>query len=323
MDELERSLLNVFTSSDLDRMVGKRKNESWLSELRCDSRARFTLFHNERFLVDDGSPCLLDYREVAQFNLDLEGSIFLGGRGGNYYFAIEVMDDLIIAKSLSKNSRYSGLRQIGESLKAEDATLLSYAKAMLHWHQAHIYCGACGANTRPIQGGHSRKCVNLGCERTHFPRTDPAIIVAVVHKGRCLFGRQQSWPPNRYSVIAGYVEPGESIEQAVTREVLEETNIEVSRVYYHSSQPWPFPGSVMLGFTADATSSDRIHLNDGELQEAFWKSTEDVVSAMESGMFRLPTRLSIAYRLVEDWFDANSDEKLLSVQKRLGTPTSW
>ena len=162
----------------------------------------------------------------------------------------------------------------------------------------------------------------VAVEKLIFPRTDPAIIVAVTRHGKCLFGRQQLWPRYRYSVIAGFVEPGESVEQAVVREVLEETNITLEKVNYHSSQPWPFPGSIMLGFTASA-SNFTVRLNDGELQDAHWRSVDEIVTGLAAQTFRLPPKVSIAYRLIEDWFNSHSPEKLATIQEQLNVSPTW
>jgi NAD+ diphosphatase len=170
------------------------------------------------------------------------------------------------------------------------------------WHASQTFCGSCGSPARPAAAGNSRVCVNEACLRQIFPRVDPAIIVLVSDGERCLLGRQSNWPEGRYSTIAGFVEPGESLEDAVRREVYEETNIRVGTVNYHSSQPWPFPSSLMLGFVAEARSAD-IVLNDGELDDARWFSR----SELRSGDLKLPFRISIARRLVEHWMNLDGD----------------
>jgi NAD+ diphosphatase len=164
------------------------------------------------------------------------------------------------------------------------------------WHDLQKFCGLCGSPSRAESGGNTRICVNSACAKTIFPRVDPAIIVLISTGPQCLLGRQAAWPESRYSTLAGFVEPGESLEDAVRREVREESNIEVHDIQYHSSQPWPFPSSLMLGFTAAATSTD-IVLNDGELEDARWFSRKE----LQSGFPKLPYRLSIARRLVDDW----------------------
>ncbi|MCB0183493.1 MAG: NAD(+) diphosphatase, partial [Caldilineaceae bacterium] len=147
------------------------------------------------------------------------------------------------------------------------------------------------------------------CGKQIFPRTDPAIIVLVRSGDRCLLARQPSWPAGRYSVIAGFVEPGESLEDAVKREVMEEAGIAVGQIQYHSSQPWPFPSSLMLGFMADATTTE-FHFIDDELEEARWLTREQIAAEIENGTLKLPPGLSISHRLIESWFDAGDVGKL-------------
>jgi NAD+ diphosphatase len=166
-----------------------------------------------------------------------------------------------------------------------------------------------GAKTVPAKGGHVLVCTNPACRHEQFPRIDPAIIVLVSDEGRALLGRQASWPVGRYSTIAGFVEPGESLEDAVAREVLEETGVKVDRIEYHSSQPWPFPSSLMLGFTAHAVS-DEVHLRDQELEDARWFTRTDLAS----GSPLLPPRQSISFRLIEHWYDAGADRPLRDLQ---------
>ena len=197
---------------------------------------------------------------------------------------------------------FSGLRSLARQVSNAQATLLGYAQAMAAWHHRYRFCGRCGGATHLDQGGHVRVCSQAQCGETHYPRTDPAIIVLVQRVDHALFGRKPEWPPNRYSTIAGFVEPGESAEQAVVREVEEETGIDVTAVRYHSSQPWPFPGSLMLGYHAQA-GSERISLNDQELEDAIWLNREELALRIEQGLFVPPPSISISYRLIEDWFD--------------------
>ncbi|MDE0310221.1 MAG: NAD(+) diphosphatase [Acidiferrobacterales bacterium] len=325
MDDLKRSLLNVFTCSDLNRMVSRRKDDEQLTSLQASASARFVLFHQDQFFMSENpspAPVLVTSDGISALHCSVENSIYLGCREKHHYFALDIGDTASLDRDWLGNGQFAGLREQGYSLKAEDATLVSYAKAMFHWHRAHGFCGECGSATVSVQGGHCRQCVQSQCAKMHFPRTDPAIIVAVTNNSECLFGRQKAWPQFRYSVIAGFVEPGESVEQAVVREVLEETDITLDTVDYHSSQPWPFPGSIMLGFTATASSYE-IRLNDGELQDAIWRSVDDVVDGLASGEFRVPPRLSIAYRLVEDWFDEHSPRTLSDVLNDLRIVRSW
>jgi len=199
----------------------------------------------------------------------------------------------------------------------DEAGLLGYARAIISWRRRHRFCGTCGAKTMSAKSGHVLVCSNPSCRHEQFPRIDPAIIVLVSDAERALLGRQAAWPVGRYSTIAGFVEPGESLEDAVAREVFEETGIEVDRIEYHSSQPWPFPASLMLGFTAHAVTTE-VHLRDQELEDARWFTRADLAS---NGTL-LPPRQSISYRLIEHWFDAGSDARLRDIQGSAPWPQS-
>ena len=200
---------------------------------------------------------------------------------------------------------FTDLRWIAGELPADEAGLLAYARAMIHWRETHRFCGRCGAPTRASDGGHVLRCSNEACRSQQFPRIDPAIIVLITDGERALLGRQASWPPGRYSTIAGFVEPGESLEDAVAREVREETGVIVDDVDYHSSQPWPFPSSLMLGFTAHASTTEISRMDD-ELEDARWWTREEIAH----GAVALPITHSISFRLVEDWYNAGARRPL-------------
>ena len=178
--------------------------------------------------------------------------------------------------------------------------LAAFARGITHWHSRHRFCGVCGYKTVPEEV-ITRRCTNPTCATTHFPRTDPAVIM-LVHDGneRCLLGRQAAWPQGMHSTLAGFVEPGESLEEAVAREVFEETHVTLSRVTYHSSQPWPFPASLMLGFHAEAKTTDII-VDTSELEAARWYEKSWLLQHEDDEAFRLPRKDSIARRLLEDW----------------------
>jgi NAD+ diphosphatase len=197
--------------------------------------------------------------------------------------------------------RFADLRQLAGRLDRRDGALLAFSRAMLFWHSRHRFCGLCGSPTRSEEAGHMRRCTDPACHTMHFPRTDPAVIMLVTEGDRVLLGRNKNFPlPGMYSTLAGFVEPGESLEDAVAREVREETAIEVSAVHYHSSQPWPFPANIMLGFYAEAASS-AITVDYGELEDARWFERDWLLSHVDDDSFRMPRRDSIARRLIEDW----------------------
>jgi NAD+ diphosphatase len=203
-------------------------------------------------------------------------------------------------QALPAGTEFRELRPLAPLLPADSASLLAYARALGLWRTRHRFCGACGAANLPARAGHVMRCSRESCGNETFPRLDPAIIVLVIDASgeRALLGRQATWPTGRYSTIAGFVEPGESLEDAVAREVLEETGVQVAEVAYDSSQPWPFPSSLMLGFRAIART-DAITLRDGELEDARWFTRAD----LEAGHPALPPAGAISARLIDGWFN--------------------
>lgn len=200
--------------------------------------------------------------------------------------------------------RFEELRPLAAILDRHEAGLLAYARALAYWQIRHRHCGRCGQPSSPRRAGHVMQCTAIDCGETFFPRIDPAVIVLVNDGERALLGRQSSWPRGRFSTIAGFVEPGESLEDAVAREVAEETGVTLRHVHYHSSQPWPFPSSLMLGFMGEAEETE---IKVGcELAEAGWFTREDIAQQKVI----LPPSTSISYRLIETWFDAYDGDPL-------------
>ncbi len=251
-------------------------------------------------------PVLLGVPEAAGVAGDPKEWIFLGldrgplgDREPRALFAAEIEDGTASEPPLSGRGEFHDLHAIGALLSRSEGSLLAYARAVVTWSRRHRFCGSCGSPTSPREGGHVRRCVRAECETEHFPRTDPAIIVLVTDGDRCLLGRKDLWPDGVYSTLAGFVEPGESLTEAVVREVREESGIEVGRVRYRSSQPWPFPTSLMLGFHADRIGGE-LEVDGIELADARWFHREDLARRREIGL-RLPSRVSIARRLIEEW----------------------
>jgi NAD+ diphosphatase len=289
---------NVFAGAFVDRSGELRKDPDWLAQAVLSADSRFVPVWGEQCLVggDPQHAVLLRRNQVEAF-VDERELIFLGLFRDNPAFALAI--DSRVEKPFEDLGEFHELRHLGTVLPADEANLVAHARALVLWHASQVYCGICGSAARPQTGGNSRVCTNSECQQVIFPRVDPAIIVLVSAGDRCLLGRQANWPEGRYSTIAGFVEPGESLEDAVRREVYEETNVRIGAVRYHSSQPWPFPSSLMLGFTAEATSTEII-LNDGELDDARWFTREELIG---SGQPKLPFRISISRRLVDHWIN--------------------
>ena len=249
--------------------------------------------------------------EHAKLPPGLEEPVFLGLAGAIAHFAADISHieggesgPAILALDQGQ-AVFLDLRMVGPRLARNEGALLAYARGMLTWHRRHRYCGQCGAPTRSTEGGHVRVCTAEACKLQQFPRTDPAVIMLVTHGDACLLGSNPRFPPGMYSTLAGFVEPGETLESAVAREVFEEAGARVSNVRYHSSQPWPFPTSLMLGFYAEA-ETDALAVNTEELRDARW-FTRDWIRANarefheQDAPFRLPRQDSIARRLIDDW----------------------
>ncbi len=290
---------NVFAGAFVDRSGERRKDSEWLASAADDVHSRFVPVWGDQCLVG-GEPLSAVLLERGQLpdDVDEHDLIFLGIFRDQPAFAVPF--DGEAAAPFTQLGEFRDLRYLGTTLPPDEANLVAHARALVVWHASQVFCGVCGSSARPAAAGNLRVCTNPDCNREVYPRVDPAIIVLVADGDRCLLGRQRSWPEGRYSTIAGFAEPGESLEDAVRREVYEETNVRVGEVTYHSSQPWPFPSSLMLGFTAVATSSE-IVLNDRELEDARWFTRAE----LRSGSPRLPSRISIARRLVDHWIAAD------------------
>lgn len=286
----------TFSGAGIERLAELRRFPEALAAAFAEAETRFLPVWQSRCLVRDGLAVDCRREELELIATGHESMVFLGRRAGRALFAVELRGDL--PPGGLPSSDFLGLRDIASQVSEADAALLAYARAMIAWQERHRHCGVCGAPNRPAEGGFVMACSDASCAQRCFPRIDPAVIV-LVHQGEyCLLGRQASWSEGRFSTIAGFVEPGETLEEAVVREVREETNIEVAQATYIASQPWPFPSALMLGFHAAARSTD-IRLNDGELIEARWLSRADIIARR----VLLPPPISIAFRLIERWFN--------------------
>lgn len=307
MNPIRPNRPNTYTGSPLDRVSGLRDDEAWVAARLADPDSLFVPVWRARSLVagaDSGQPQAVFLTGAAAEATRMAGGpwALLGLRQGTAMFAVDVsgVDDPLPLLPESLGS-FEDLRRVTAALPAEDASILAHARGLMHWRVKHRFCGVCGAACAPQSAGNVMACT--GCGTQHFPRTDPAVIMLVTRGERALLGHSQRFPrATMYSTLAGFVEPGESLEEAVAREVHEETGVRVGRVDYHSSQPWPFPSSVMLGFYAEALTDD-IVIDPKELRDARWFSRDDVRNRRALG-FHIPPHDSIARRLIDDWLAA-------------------
>jgi NAD+ diphosphatase len=297
----------AYSTPDIDRSVLIRGDDTQLKALLKSSAARFVPVWRHKHLVahagDAGPrPRYLSFTEADDLIAPTAAPpVFLGMTGETPWFALGIG-----SSDRFRDEDFRDLNALVPFLPGDEATLLAYARGMVIWHENHRHCGRCGHATEATEGGHSRTCTNDACKHRSFPRTDPAIITLIEHPdgAHCLLGRQASWPPGFYSTVAGFVEPGESLEGAVIREVREETGIDVTDVRYMASQPWPFPSSIMLGFRARAINTN-IRPDDQELEDCRW-FTRDEVAAFggfgdDGAKYRAPPAYAISRFLIDGW----------------------
>lgn len=297
---------NTLAGPYLERAAHRRKDEARVRAALADPASLFVPVWQTRNSILRNGDLLAAHLVVgaqAFVGIDPNEFVLLGELRGQLVFAVGVSGER--PQIAEQPVEFADLRMIAGELPPEEAGLLAYARAMIHWRETHRFCGRCGSPTLALDSGHVLRCSNEGCRSQQFPRIDPAVIVLITDGERALLGRQAAWPPGRYSTIAGFVEPGESLEDAVVREAREETGVEIDAVDYHSSQPWPFPSSLMLGFTAHASTTE-IQRRDDELEDARWWTRAEIAG----GAVALPITHSISFRLVEDWYDAGAERPL-------------
>ncbi|MBU2894008.1 NAD(+) diphosphatase [Colwellia sp. D2M02] len=314
----------IYSNMPLDRCTNQRKNKRWLTAQFNHPNTLFCIVNNDMglFSCDENSTKAVYLTQQQLSNLSLSSCIYLGkkidtnagssvnssagsSRASNIvkesdqsFFAVNLQSlHFSTQDSLAVLGQWQSLRQVTANLSATDAAIQALAKALIHWHNTHQYCGKCGNISRSTEAGHARRCSE--CRNMSFPRTDPAVIMLVEHQfsdgvARCLLGRQASWKAGMYSTLAGFVDPGETLEEAVIREVGEETKVVVSNPQYITSQPWPFPASIMLGFTAVATST-AIDISEDDLEDCQWFSREQLDN-VQTG-----SRDSISSYLIHAW----------------------
>lgn len=309
----------LISTSNFDRATEKRDDEAWIAAEHRQPQTRYVPLWRNRCLVKlatdklqqltssstlSGKAIFLAHDQIHPLDDSPHPPTLLGRDGAVTYFGVSVGDAMASMLSEQHDAQFSDLRQVIDHLGQMESSLLAYAKAMHYWQHRHRFCGVCGQANQLCSAGHRMRCCNPECGRDTFPRIDPAIIVLVTHKNQdgeaCLLGRHPSWPAKRYSTLAGFVEPGESLEQAVHREVFEESGVQLHQVSYQSSQPWPFPASAMAGFRAKALGR-RLNINH-ELEDAIWLTAEDIQRQVKAGELRLPTPYSIAFSLIASWY---------------------
>lgn len=298
------SRTNTYAGSPLDRAGLRRDDTAWIDERLADPESVFVIVWRSKTLItaaDSPAGVFLTGAEAKESRVVGGPWAFLGLRDGRAVFAVDIseVDDPAVLVP-GGETRFEDLRALAGRLPADDASVFAHARALMYWRARHKFCGVCGGVCEPRTAGHALVCTQ--CDAQHFPRTDSAVIMLVHRDGKALLGHSQRFPNSTmYSTLAGFLEPGESLEEAVAREVLEEVGVTVGRVQYHSSQPWPFPSNIMLGFYAEGLSEE-ITLQEDELRDARWFTRDELRDPAAHG-FQLPRLDSIARRLIEDWME--------------------
>lgn len=296
---------NFYANINLDRTANLRGDSEWLANRLRAPESRILPVWRSQNLISAGdavSIVEIDITHIETLSTAENTPILLGQVGEATYFTIDVshVENPAEHHVLGQHGEFADLRQVGPVMSHEEGNLLAYARGIDFWHQRHRFCGVCGAPTRSEAAGHQRRCTNEDCNAVQFPRTDTACIVLIYHEDSIILARAERFPPRMQSVLAGFLEPGESLEDCVAREVFEEVGVKVADVTYQSSQPWPFPASLMVGFRARALNTD-LHPDPTELVTAGWYSRGELKAITPESDLQLPRTDSIARRLIEDW----------------------
>jgi NAD+ diphosphatase len=293
--------VNFYATGEFNRAVERREDVAWIRARLADPASRlYPLWRLRNFVADPEAPRALALGpERREAWLEQASNVVLLGveqETAHFFVDLSGLDEA----SAAEIGHAVDLRGIGALMPQREGALLAYARGLAYWHDRHKFCGVCGAPTEVKAAGHQRQCTNPECSTVQFPRTDPAVIMRVTHGDKILMARQAVWPQGMHSILAGFVEPGESLEDAVAREVHEEVGLRVTRIRYFGSQPWPFPSSLMLGFTAEA-ADENFTVDTDELESARWMTRAELLNSPEDATFKLPRRDSISWRIIEDW----------------------
>lgn len=303
----------TFSGSHLDRAGNPRRDAAWLAEKRGLVSSRFLPLRELKPLIDvSGKPAKLAWQPAAFARQHAAlPTVFLGLERGIAHFAVDCDGEDATAALHTEMAKFIDVRSIAPMVAPEDAAILAQARSLVDWHQRHGFCAQCGGATALAEAGYSRRCSSDACKAQHFPRTDPVVIMlAVRHDARTgqdmvLLGRQPQFMPGMFSALAGFMEPGESIEEAVRREIMEEAGISCGPVRYLASQPWPFPSSLMIGCIAEALDA-RITVDKAELDDAQWFSRDEIAAMLQNSTDleatpRMPPPLSLAHQIARLW----------------------
>ncbi len=296
---------NIFAGNPLDRAAERRREPQWLADKLASAQTGVVVLWNGAPLVTERHGTKLLSRVAAPLAAELargeEHLVFLGlDIDSSAVFALDLEGAADPAEGvLSGLGAFQGLRELAAVLPAGEAGVAATARALFEWRRRHRFCSSCGQATRVTEAGWKRLCPACGVE--HFPRTDPVVIMLPVRGEQCLLGRQAAWPPGRYSALAGFMEPGEAIEEACAREIFEESGLRTHSVRYHSSQPWPFPTNLMIGLIAEVEDGEA-RADQTELEAVIWLSREETRSALRGeSEIGLPPPLAIAHHLISHW----------------------
>jgi NAD+ diphosphatase len=297
--------VNVFAGNPLDRVSVKRADEAWIgAQLRSPNTPVLAMWEGKPFVTEDATIAYLTAERATEAAGGPDGFLFLGMDGDTPVFAVELVGATDPAEGLPKGlGRFAELRGVALDLPGPEAGIVATAKSLFDWRRRHRFCAACGSPTRGVDAGWRRLCPACGAE--HFPRVDPVVIMLPVANGRCLLGRNVGWPEGRMSALAGFMEPGETIEAACARELKEEASLVVTGVVYHSTQPWPFPSSLMIGLIAEVEEGPGVP--DGvEVEEVRWFTREEARDVLEGRHTEVASLggLGVARQLLASWVES-------------------